>query len=100
MDKKKARKFVEELNKLQEKYGFQITTNYEQEIDYDFKGESYVSGVTSYLTLVDNEGFEISIEDLERGYSSCYYCGRNVEGDHNFCNSGCEEKYMVKRKSK
>lgn len=97
MDKKKAREFLKELEKLQEKYGLQISSNYEQEIDYDYEESPYVSGVNSYITIVDKDGFEISIEDLERGYSTCFYCGRNIEGDHSFCNSGCEEKYSARQ---
>lgn len=97
MDKKKARKFLAELNKLQEKYGFQIASNYEEEIEYDYDENPYVGSVSSYLVLVDEEGFEISINDLENGYSTCYYCNRHIDGDLNFCNKGCEEKFNIRR---
>ena len=36
-----------------------------------------------------------SLEGLENGNSTCDYCGRNIEGDSNFCNKGCEEEYKV-----
>lgn len=93
MDKKRAREFVEELNKLQEKFSIHITSSFQEEIDYDYEGESYVSGINSELVLVDKEGFEISLDDLLSGYSTCYYCNRTIETDSNFCNTGCEKKY-------
>ena len=97
MDKKKAREFVEELNKLQERFGFTVETNYEEDIDYDYEGNSYSMGGNSYLTIVDELGFEISVDDLMNGFSTCYYCGRNVESDNNFCNVACEYKYNIRK---
>jgi hypothetical protein len=93
MDKKKAKEFIEELNKLQEKFGLHISSTYVEEIDYNYEEEPYVSGVSSHLVLVDGEGFEVSLDDLLSGFSTCYYCGRNIEIDSNFCNMNCEKKY-------
>lgn len=94
MDKNKAREFIKELNKLEEKYGFRIASSYEEEIDYDYEESPYVSGVHSYLTLIDEEGIELSLDDLESDHFTCYYCGRDIEDDdRDFCNKGCEESY-------
>lgn len=92
MDKKKAKEFIEELNKLQEKFGIHIVSDYTEEIDYNYEEEPYVSGVSSCLILVDTEGFELSLNDLMSGYSTCYYCGRHTDAESSFCNIGCEQK--------
>lgn len=97
MDKKKARAFLEELQALQEKYDLYLSAGYEEELDYDYGGESYISGGQSYLLLSDKEGFEVSLDDLENGLFYCAYCGRRVEGDADFCNVGCETKEKERR---
>ena len=93
MDKKKAREFVEELTKLEEKFGFRLGASYEDDIDYDFEGNMYAIGGSTWLNLTDKNGFEITIDDLMSGYSTCYYCSRNIDSDDNFCNVACEFKY-------
>lgn len=93
MNKKKAREFVDELNKLQEKFGFRLGANYEEDIDYDYEGNMCAIGGNIHLNITDEEGFEITIDDLMSGYSTCYYCSRNIDSDANFCNVACEHKY-------
>ena len=99
MDKKKARKFLEEVRKLEEKYGVRIASGYEEEIDYDYEENPYVIGINSFLVLVDEEGYGLSIDLLEDGCSICRYCNRHIDGDDDFCNKGCEAKFKA-RKSK
>lgn len=92
MDYPKAREFVKELAVLQEKYGIRLEAGYEEEIDYDYDEVSYVSGVTSYLVLVDKDGFDIPLHDLESETLVCRYCGRIVDTDRLYCHEGCKEK--------
>ena len=98
MDKKKARKFLAELSQLEEKYGIHLTTDYEEEIGYDYEGSACVDGIRSYLVVVDKEGFGLSVDDLLNEYFTCYYCSRKIEGEDNFCNAACEQKYNDREK--
>lgn len=93
MDISKAKKFIEELNKLQKRYSISIASGYEEEIDYDYDEIPYASGGSSYLVLVDEDGYEISLDDLENEYFTCYYCGRKVEEERSFCNIICKTSY-------
>jgi hypothetical protein len=52
-------KFIEELNALQDKYDIYIHPEYEEEIDYTWEEESYVSGVNVYFAYYDSEGERI-----------------------------------------
>lgn len=98
MDKKKAREFLAELSRLEEKYGMHLTTDYEEEIDYDYEESPYVSGIHSYLVVVDKEGFGLSVDDLLNEYFTCYYCDRNIDEERDFCNAHCEQKYNDREK--
>lgn len=59
----KLREFLLELKQLQEKYGIKINSNYEEEIDYDYEENPYVSSVKSYLVFTDENGNETTYED-------------------------------------
>lgn len=59
MKKSKYEMFIEELNILQEKYNIYIQADYEEEIDYNWDEEPYVSGVHCYLAYYDSDGVPI-----------------------------------------
>ena len=99
MDKEKARAFLEELWKLEEKYGISVSATYEEDFDYDYEDNLYASGGQVMLTLVDKEGHEISIDEVECGVSTCLYCGRNINNDAEFCHLDCETKYKANQKN-
>lgn len=95
MDKEKLKIFIRELKELEKKHGIHISSSYEEEIDYDYEETSYVSGVNSYLLLVDTDGNEtIYDENLlrELGYT-CLFCGKEIEENTEFCNDECKKIY-------
>lgn len=100
LDKKKARKFLEELHALEQKHGISVTSHYEEEIDYDYGESPFVSGIQTFLLLVDTEGNELSVEDVENGYFPCLCCGGMIEGEDDFCNEGCEHVCQERQKAK
>lgn len=51
-----VKQFFKEFQELQNKYGIRVFADYEEEIDYDYEGESYVSGIESYLSIYDQKG--------------------------------------------
>lgn len=59
----KLNEFLIELKQLQEKYGIQINSSYEEELDLDYEGNPYVSDVKSYLVFSNENGKEITYED-------------------------------------
>lgn len=50
-----VKQFFKEFQELQNKYGIRVFADYEEEIDYDYEGESYVSGIESYLSIYDQK---------------------------------------------
>lgn len=59
----KLNEFLNDLKQLQEKYGIKIYSGYDEEIDYDYEENPYVSGVNSYLVFSDDNGNEVTYED-------------------------------------
>lgn len=93
MDKEKAKQFIKELKQLQKKHGIQITSTYEEEIDYDYEESPYISGVQSYMLLIDNDGNEVIFEDIIYEYFSCQFCGKETDSDAEFCSTTCKKEY-------
>lgn len=54
MDKEKIQQFFNEFNALQQKYGIKVLSDYEEQIDYNWDEEPYVSGIESYLALYNH----------------------------------------------
>lgn len=63
MNDEQLRQFVKELKALQNKYGIFITSSYEEEIDYDWDEQPYISGVQSFVEFIDSEGQKIQISE-------------------------------------
>lgn len=56
--------FIEGLKELQEKYKLFISSGYYKEVDRDYEGNYYTSHCGSYLTLLNEDGFELT-ESIE-----------------------------------
>ncbi|WP_440110100.1 hypothetical protein [Paenibacillus sp. QZ-Y1] len=54
--------FHNELVGLSKKFGISIHARSEEEIDYDYEEEPYVSGIGDYVVLSDAEGNEIVVD--------------------------------------
>lgn len=61
MDKDKFSMFLQELRELEEKYGYCVSADYEEEIHYDWDEEPYVASVEAYLLITDSNGDQIKI---------------------------------------
>lgn len=62
----KLNKFFEEFKALQEKYEVFVTSDYDEEIDYNGEDELYVSGISSYIAIYNNsKDKQLAIIDLE-----------------------------------
>jgi hypothetical protein len=68
VSKSKFDSFMEELNNLQEKYNIYIHAEYEEELDYGWDEELYISGVNSYLAYYDSNGMPIATDEV---YQRC-----------------------------
>jgi hypothetical protein len=93
MNKEKVKRFVKEFKALQDKYGIHIAPTYEEEIDYDWNEEPYVSGVQSYLLLVDEDGNTLNFDEVLEEDFTCLYCGNETCGDGDFCSATCKKAY-------
>lgn len=60
MNKNKFDMFLKELQELENKYGISISAGYEEEIDYTWDEEPYVSRVQAHLIFTDSDGNEIT----------------------------------------
>ena len=56
--------FHKELVNLTKKFGISISARSEEEIDYDYDEEPYVSGISDYIALSDAEGNEIVVDQI------------------------------------
>ena len=64
IDIEQAKKFVKELNALQEKYGLRIVAEQYNMTDYDWNGYPYIVE-TEICLYVENEHDCMAIEDIE-----------------------------------
>ena len=65
MDKEKLQQFLMDLNKLENKYEIYISSTYDEELNYDYEENPYVSGVSSQLVFSDKDGNEMTLNDLD-----------------------------------
>lgn len=65
MNKEKLKQFLKELSQLEKKYGIFVAASYEENIDYNWDEEPYVSGVSAYLIFSDKDGNEMSMDNLD-----------------------------------
>lgn len=65
MNKEKFKQFLKDLKQLEEKHGIYISASYEEEIDYNWDEEPYVSGVQAVLMYYDNNGNEMTLDNLD-----------------------------------
>jgi hypothetical protein len=65
LDKEKLKHFLIELKQLEVKYGIYISASYEESIDYNWDDEPYVSGIGAYLVFSDNDGNELTLDNLD-----------------------------------
>lgn len=62
----KLNNFFEEFKALQQKYSVFVSSDYDEQIDYDWEEEPYVSGISSYLVIYDsNKEKQLAIIDWE-----------------------------------
>lgn len=55
IDDQTLEKFKNEFEELQKKYGIYVIADHEEQIDYNWNEEPYVSGIQSFLTYRDSE---------------------------------------------
>lgn len=63
MNEETLREFAKEIKAIQNKYGIFISSSYEEEIDYDWEENPYISGCQSFVTFVDAEGYEVEFDE-------------------------------------
>jgi hypothetical protein len=63
MNEEKFKQFLYEMKGLQDKYGIYVSSTYEEQIDYTWKEESYISGVQSFLLFSDKDGNELVYDE-------------------------------------
>lgn len=63
VDVEKVKKFIEALSLLEMEHGIHISADYEEEIDYGWEEDPYISGVRPFLIYVDEQGYYIASDD-------------------------------------
>jgi L-lysine 2,3-aminomutase len=65
MNKEKLKGFLKELKQLEDKYEIRISSSCVEMIDFDWADEPFISGISSQLVFSDENGNEMTIDDLD-----------------------------------